>query len=184
MFAMQYGFDFPSNFEMNDILARSADIGEKFNALPGLYHKAFLVGGRSQGHANRYTPFYLWQDMEGMTAFLESESFAAVSGHFGRPSVKRWNGIAFFEGAAVGSSPSFAVQETVVLDHDVDLAQVLETERKASAALVSNGDLHTAFVGLDPERWELMRISLWLGRPERVDGRIFDVGYLSRPSQT
>jgi hypothetical protein len=40
--------------------------------------------------------------------------------------------------------------------------------------------LQTAFVGLDPEKWQLMRVSLWADRPVQAAGRVLDVAYLSR----
>ena len=180
MFAMQYGFDFPATFDMGTILARAADIGPRFNDLPGLYQKAFLVGQNTAGSASRYTPFYLWRDVDGMTAFLQSDAFRAVSAHYGRPAVQRWNQVGFVEGPAVDGHPRFAVQELVGLAPDVDLAQVRAQEAASLDGLAGEPGLQTAFVGLDPEKWQLVRVSLWTERPARATGRVFDVAFLSR----
>jgi len=183
MFAMQYGFDFPATFDMGTILARAADIGPRFNELPGLYHKAFLVGRHSPGTANRYTPFYLWRDVEGLMGFLQSDAFKALSAHYGRPAVQRWNQVAFVEGPAIGGEPRFAVQEFVGLAPDADLARVRDDEEDRLDRLAGAPGLQTAFVGLDPGQWQLVRLSLWTDRPADVAGRVFEVAHLSRPAR-
>jgi len=180
MFAMQYGFDFPANFDMGAILARAADIGPRFDELPGLYHKAFLVGRNSPGTANRYTPFYLWREVDGLMTFLQSESFRAMSAHYGRLAVQRWNEVAFIEGPAVEGNPGIAVQEVVSLAPDVDLQRLRDDELAALDGLSGEPGLQTAYVGLDPGTWQLMRVSLWTDRPVRTTGRVLDVAYLSR----
>jgi len=183
MFAMQYGFDFPATFDMGTIRARAADIGPRFNDLPGLYHKAFLVGHDAPGIANRYTPFYLWRDVDGLMGFLQSDAFKAVSAHFGRPAVQRWNQVAFVEGAALGGEPRFAVQEFVGLAPDADLARVRDDEAARLDRLAGAAGLQSAFVGLDPATWQLVRVSLWTDRPVEATGRVFDVAFLSRPAR-
>lgn len=180
MFAMQYGFDFPANFDMGTILARAATIGPRFDELPGLYHKAFLVGKNSPGAANRYTPFYLWREVDGLMAFLRSDAFRALSAHYGRPAVQRWNEVAFIEGPAVNGEPEVAVQEFVGLAPDVDLEKLCEQELATLGALAREPGLQTAYVGLDPEKWQLMRLSLWTDRAVQLAGRVLDVAYLSR----
>jgi hypothetical protein len=68
MYAMQYGFDFPHDFDMGSVRARVAEIGARFDELPGLRHKAFLVADRSGDAAGRYTPFCaLWQSRPPVT---------------------------------------------------------------------------------------------------------------------
>ncbi len=181
MFAMQYGFDFPSNFDMEIILKRAADLGPRFDELPGLYHKAFLVGKNSHGVAHRYTPLYLWRDVDGMMTFLQSDAFRAVAAHYGRPAVQRWNQVGFVEGPALDDSPHFAVQESISLAPDVDLAALRDTELARLGELAGRAGLQTAYIGLDTEKWQLMRVSLWLDRPTHAAGRVFEVAYLSRP---
>lgn len=183
MFAMQYGFDFPANFDMGTILARAATLGPGFNDLAGLYHKAFLVGTSSPGVANRYAPFYLWRDVDGLVTFLQSDAFRAVSAHYGRPAVHRWNQIGFVEGPAVDGDPGFALQELVSLAPDVDLGRLREEEAAKLEGLANAPGLQTAFVGLDPENWQLMRASFWIERPVHATGRVFQVAYLSRPQR-
>jgi len=184
MFAMQYGFDLPSNFDMNVILSRAAEIGPRFNDLPGLHHKVFLIGDQQRGLANRYAPFYLWRNIEGMTAFLQSDAFAAVCTHYGRPPVQRWNGVGFIEGPGVHEVPLFAIQNVSPLLPEASLSKVDHDQRSALSALADDPSLHCAYVGLDPENWQLMQISLWLNRPVHSDGRVFKVGYLSHQDRS
>jgi hypothetical protein len=184
MYAMQYGFDFPHDFDMGSVRARVAEIGARFDELPGLRHKAFLVADRSGDAASRYTPFYVWRTLDGMMAFLSSSSFEAVVAKYGRPAVQGWQTLADMEGEAVDESPRFAVQEVVAAPGDVTLARLGEIERERAVALAQDPALHSAFTGIDPAGWRLLRTTLWRGRPPAtVAGRVFDVEYLARSRQ-
>lgn len=184
MYAMQYGFDFPHDFDMGSVRARVAEIGARFDELPGLRHKAFLVADRSGDAAGRYTPFYVWRTLEGMMAFLSSTSFEALVATYGRPVVQGWQMLADVDGVAVDAAPRFAVQEAVAAPADVTLGRLGEIERERAGVLVQDPSLHSAFTGIDPAGWQLLRTTLWRSRPPvTVTGRVFDVEYLARSRQ-
>jgi hypothetical protein len=184
MYAMQYGFDFPHDFDMGSVRARVAEIGARFDELAGLHHKAFLVADRANGVAGRYAPFYLWRALDGMMAFLASTSFEAVVAKYGRPVVQGWHPLVEVEGEAVDEPPRFAVRQALPIAADVTLARLGEIEHERVDELAQEPALHSAFTGVDPEGWQLMRMTLWRSRPPAsVTGRVFDVEYLARSRQ-
>jgi hypothetical protein len=64
----------------------------------------------------------------------------------------------------------------------MSLARVREIERERVVALSANAELHSAFTGIDPDRWQSSRTTLWRSRPPAsVAGRVFDVEYLAHP---
>lgn len=182
MLAMQYGFVFDDAFDMNAIRARVAAIGDHFDGVPGLYCKAFLIAERARHGSNRYAPFYRWRDGAAMTDFLLSEAFRAVQLKFGRPTVRRWNEIAFIAGPAANETPRLATWEAVAIAPDADLAVAATAERAASRAMASAPGLHSQFIGLDPEAWQWLRFSLWCAPPPHsVGGERLEVLHLAAP---
>jgi len=86
MIANQYTIKLPADYDMEIIRRRVADTGHRFDDWPGLAFKAFLISERSAGAtANRYAPFYLWNNTDGLNEFLYGPGFAGLSGSFGRP---------------------------------------------------------------------------------------------------
>jgi hypothetical protein len=181
MYEMQYGFDFPDDFDMHSVRERVAEIGARFDELPGLHHKAFLVADRTDVAAGRYTPFYVWRDLEGMMRFLSSASFEAVAAKYGRPSVAGWHGLVQMDGPAVAEGPRFAVQQVVDIGPSITLAQLEPIERAQAGVLATVPDVHSVSIGVDPDRWQLLRTTLWRSKPPAsVAGRVFEVAYLAR----
>jgi hypothetical protein len=182
MLAMQYGFDLPESFDMNAIRLRVAEIGGRFDRLPGLFQKAFLISQRAHGGSNRYAPFYLWETVDGMTKFLLSDAFRALVEKYGRPVVRTWNPVAFSTGPAVHGTPRFALQQRIDIPPGSDLDPLAAVERARVEALAHDAGLHTAFVGLDAGSWQFMRTSFWHARPTTaVEGVELEVLHLSAP---
>ncbi|WP_050476861.1 DUF4865 family protein [Herbaspirillum rhizosphaerae] len=180
MFAMQYGFDVA---DAEPVRARVREIGSRFDQLPGLYTKAFLVADAIDGNPARYTPFYLWDELDGMSDFLLSDAFRAVVAKYGRPVVQRWNKVAFFKGPAIAQTPVFATQQFIDIPADVDLAELCALHAVDAEAMVNEHGLHSVFLGLDTNAWKLMKISLWQTRPALSQGsKIFEVAHLSAPA--
>jgi len=165
MLAMQYGFDFPDDFDLDSVRKRISEIGARFDGLPGLHLKAFLVAACSGAAPNRYAPFYLWNDPAGMTAFLMSDSFRAVAAKYGRPKVRSWSPIAHQHGPARAMTPTFATQQFIDLPPNTDLVALAATERD------------------DPHAWQLTRTALWSSAPQGIaDARTFELRYLATGS--
>jgi hypothetical protein len=182
MFAMQYGFDVP---DAEPVRARVSEIGSRFDQLPGLYAKAFLVADATGASPARYTPFYLWDELGGMSDFLLSDAFRAVVAKYGRPVVQRWNKVVFFKGTAIAQTPAFATQQFIDIPADVDLAQLCELHATDAEAMTCEHGLHSVFVGLDTNNWKLMKISLWQAPPapsHSPDSKTFEVAHLSAPA--
>ncbi len=183
MLAMQYGFDFPDDFDLDSVRKRISEIGARFDGLPGLHLKAFLVGACSGAAPNRYAPFYLWNDPAGMTAFLTSDSFSAVAAKYGRPKVRSWSPIAHQHGPARAMTPTFATQQFIDLRPNTDLVALAAAERDAASLVAGESGLHTVFVGLDPHAWQLTRTALWSSAPQGIaDARTFELRYLATGS--
>jgi len=181
MFAMQYGFDLPSTFDMQSLRERIALRGPLFDDLAGLHAKVFLVA-ETPGRAHRYTPFYLWQDLDAMTDFLLSDKFQGVQASFGRPVVSTWNQLAYVEGGSMGREPTVAIQQAVDLPRGIDLKAACGQAAGELAALRDAPGLHSAFLGLDAAAWRWMSISLWRAAPaDPVAGQAFEILHLSAP---
>lgn len=181
MLAMQYGFDFPDDFDLDTVRRRISEIGSRFDGLPGLHLKAFLVAAHAGAAPNRYAPFYLWNDSGGMTAFLMSESFRAVVAKYGRPKVRSWSPVVHQDGPARGSTPTFATQQFIDLPPNTDLVALAAAERDATGVVAGESGLHSVFVGLDPYSWQLNRTALWCRVPQgTTSARTFELRYLAK----
>ena len=183
MFAMQYGFDLPDDFDMGTIRVRVAERGRGFDHLSGLFQKAFLISevSKQPEQGNRYCPMYLWQDPTGMSDFLLSDKFRAVSQTFGRPVVTTWTPVSFSRGEAVDAVPVSATQQFIPIAHGADVAEACSRERRLLQADAVLPGLHSAFLGLDANAWQLMRFHLWTGAVRTKEGSRFEVLHLSAP---
>lgn len=179
MLAMQYGFDVD---QPDAVRQRVKEIGSRFDQLPGLYFKAFLVADADAGRPARYTPFYVWRDMEGMRQFLLSDAFRAVVAKYGRPSVGRWTELALQLGQSVAQPPRFALQSLVDIPREEDIPDWVGSRLEMVADIARSPGLHSVYVGLDETSWQLMSISLWSAAPPpHADGRLYEVAHLSAP---
>ncbi len=72
MHALQYELTLPADYDMRIVRDRVARRGPLLDAWPGLGVKAYLVRERGVhgSPVNQYAPFYLWNTVEGMNAFL------------------------------------------------------------------------------------------------------------------
>lgn len=182
MLAMQYGFDLPDDFDMEALRRRIPEIGSRFDTLPGLHLKAFLLADRTATAPNRYTPFYLWEDPAGAAGFVTSSDFAAVQVKYGRPVVHGWTPIAHLQGPAASQVPRFATQHFAELPATTDLVQRAAQERADADALARTPGVHSVFTGLDAQGWQVNRTVLWQGQPPKgAQGRVFELLYLSAP---
>lgn len=91
MIAMQYRFPLPADYDMAIIDRRIANKGHLTDGFPGLLFKAYLSACKTgPARDNAYAPFYVWNTVDGMHAFLNGPGFAGVSQAFGRPAVATW----------------------------------------------------------------------------------------------
>lgn len=182
MHAMQYQFSFPTGFDLQSVRDRVAEIGSRFDQLPGLHYKAFLLSEPAGDEPALYAPFYVWRRPEGMRAFLLSESFKAVCDKYGRPSVHQWVPLYQEDGDATGAPPLYATRELTRATEVTELAELALTESKRSLHLLAEPGAHSAFVGIDTVGWTLIRLTLWTSRPPPREGsHLFELAHLARP---
>lgn len=186
MIAMQYGFTLPADYDMAIIRQRIADKGHLLDDFPRLRFKAYLYAERGEGanpeNDNAYAPFYLWQDTEGMNAFLGSAGFAALARAFGWPSVRTWS-VWQAELAADLRAAARATREIVAIGDHAPLAELREAEALAAQADRVAGAL-AAVSAFDPTGWTLLRLRLWPdvhGAAARTGVRCYRVGHVSQP---
>jgi hypothetical protein len=186
MIAMQYGFTLPADYDMAIIRQRIAGKGHLLDDFPRLRFKAYLYAERGAGAGpdddNAYAPFYLWQDNEGMNAFLGSAGFAALARAFGWPSVRTWS-VWQAELAADLRVATRATREIVAIDDHAPLTELREAETLGAQADRAAGAL-AAVSAFDPTGWTLLRFRLWPEAPgsiARTGMRSYRVGHVSQP---
>jgi len=192
MYAMQYAFTLPADYDMAVIRRRIADKGRALDGFPGLAFKAYLFSDRADSRhrttANRYAPFYLWADVAGASRFIESAGFAALADSFGRPAIRNWLA---WEPALAGAlaQARWATLETRPVDLGEDLSALAANEASWRAAIQLPSHRHAPSAGLplarlgglDAANWSLLRLSLWQALPAtgQYAGELFEIGYLA-----
>ncbi|MHC3468011.1 DUF4865 family protein [Streptomyces sp. 7R007] len=185
MHAMQYELTLPADYDMGIIRARVARVGHLLDDWDGLGFKTYLLRERGVhgSPVNQYAPFYLWNTLEGMNAFLWGGAFQRLSDDFGRPSVRQWSGVAYEEGAAAGSAARCAVRERQPVPDGVELAEVMADVARETARLAALDGAVLAAAAVDTARWELVRFSLWEHETPKADGEVFRVLHMSAPER-
>ncbi|MFE7167959.1 DUF4865 family protein [Streptomyces sp. NPDC057616] len=185
MHAMQYELTLPADYDMGIVRGRVARIGHLLDDWDGLGFKTYLLRERGVNGSpvNQYAPFYLWNTMAGMNAFLWGGAFQGLSNDFGRPSVRQWSGLAYEEGGAAGSAARYAVRRRQPVPDGAELAE-LTTEAVAEVARLAGEDgAILAAAAVDTSRWELVHFSLWEHDTPKADGDVFEVLHLSAPGR-
>lgn len=186
MLTMQYRITLPADYDMAIIRQRIAGRGHLTDDFPQLVFKAYLYADRNEPYAtgkeNRYAPFYLWHDTEGMNTFLGGAGFAGVIDSFGRPFMRTWS-VWQADTAPDLSAATYATCETMALGEHLALGSVRETEQAHVRADVEHGAL-AAVSAFDPTGWTIMRFRLWRdavhASSDTMD--VYRVGHVSQPS--
>ncbi|SDW65068.1 protein of unknown function [Amycolatopsis xylanica] len=183
MYAMQYQITLPADYDMDIIRHRVASRGHLLDDFPGLGLKAYGVRERGVDGSpvNQYAPFYLWNTLAGMNAFLWGAGFQGIINDFGRPSVRHWTGVAFEHGAAHGSLPQTATLRTETLPAWSDPAPALAAAHDELRDRAALSTVHSAALAIDPRHWELVHFTLWTGDAPPGSGERWQVLHLSTP---
>ncbi|MFB6847042.1 DUF4865 family protein [Streptomyces sp. NPDC056373] len=183
MHAMQYELTLPADYDMGIVRDRVARRGHLLDDWAGLGLKAYLIRecGRRGSPVNQYAPFYLWNTVDGMNAFLWGGGFQGVSDDFGRPPARQWTGLAYEEGN--GSHARFAVRHRQPVPNGVPLGETVEDAVGEARRLAAEDGALCAAAAVDTSRWELVRFSLWEQEPPKPDGDVFEVLHLSAPGR-
>ncbi|GAB2771414.1 DUF4865 family protein [Streptomyces daliensis] len=186
MHAMQYEITLPADYDMGFIRRRVAAKGHLLDGHQGLGLKAYAIRERAAEDApgprqpvNQYAPFYLWEDPSALTDFLRGPGFQGLSADFGRPTVRNWHGLGHADGPARGAVPRAAERRTWVLPPGEDVGAHAGAALDGLRELARQPGVHTAALGLDPHRWELVRFVLRDGTtaPGEGDGNGEDAYY-------
>lgn len=177
MIAMHYRFPLPADYDMAIIDRRIADKGHLTDGFPGLLFKAYLSARkRGPGQDNAYAPFYVWNTVDGMHAFLNGPGFAGVAQAFGRPAVATWLVWQAHLGAGFERA-RFASVERRTIPPGTDL-DALRREETADA-----GRALAVVVGYAPGDWTLVRFRLWDSEPVAdAATQVYAVGHVSTAS--
>ncbi len=161
MFAMQYAVRLPDDYDVERLNARIAERRLYFDNLDGLTHKSFLYNRLQR----LYAPFYLWHDSVAARRFLFGDLFAGVVRTFGRPRVRRWTILNSGRGDR-SHPPAFAAYEIDKAGSALSLADLGRRESEGHREMMGKPGLYAHVVGLDPDRWEIARFSLWHERAQ------------------
>jgi hypothetical protein len=183
MHAMQYEITLPGDYDMAIIRRRVAERGAATDAYAGLGLKAYAIRERGVDGSpvNQYAPFYLWATPEGMNSFLWGPPFAGLSADFGRPQVNNWTGLAFHPGPARESDATMATRSAQPIPVDADPRGAIDAALAQAEVDAVTPDVHSTAVVIDPSRWELVRFTLWDGRPPPGSGIAYEVLHVSCP---
>jgi hypothetical protein len=188
MIAMQYSFVLPADYDMAIIDRRIREKGPMLDGFPRLRFKAYL-SSRKQDNGftsaeNLYAPFYLWDEPQGISDFLTSPGFAAVTRDFGWPTVRTWIVWHAQLGRELGEA-RFASREIVPIAPYSDLASRRD-KAVAYAETAGHEGALAAVVGFDPTAWTMVQFRLWRALPEGQEHRTqavqtYRVGHVSLP---
>ena len=183
MLAMQYSIQLPVNYDVTHVRERVNHRSKLFDDHDGLVHKSFLYNEKEK----LYAPFYVWKDVVEARDFLLDDLFKGVVNSFSRCRVRSW----FVVHTAYGDRairPTYALREVDSIDPDQTLDHYVTQERKAQDEHLGNPNLYMQIIGLDADRWEILRFSLWKDKataPKSFsDSHIdYEVLHVSEPSK-
>ena len=158
MLAMQYSIRLASDFDEARLRQRVASRGHLFDNMAGLGHKAFLFNAEN----HLYAPFYIWNDHFKAREFLLGDVFADVIRAFGRPRVRMWGVLDFDMVGDPAKMPLVAVRCVEPLAPDANLQHLERAELDHHRAMLAKSGIWAHSAGLDCDRWELVRYSLWV----------------------
>ncbi|MFF7163716.1 DUF4865 family protein [Streptomyces sp. NPDC008086] len=185
MHAMQYELTLPADYDMRIIRRRVASRGHLLDDWPGLGLKAYLTRERGVhgSPVNQYAPFYLWNTVAGMNAFLWGGPFQGIVDDFGRPSVRQWSGLAYEEGGAAGSPGRVAVLRRQQVPDGGQLSDVMAEAARETERIAREGGSVLSAAAVDASRWELIHFSLWENDTPKADGDRYEVLHVSAPGR-
>lgn len=182
MLAMQYTIQLAMGYDMNLIRKRVEERSGLFETLPGLVHKSYLMNGDDL----IYAPFYVWDNLVEARRFMLNDLFGGVIRDFSRPRIRTWTIVDRIYGNRE-IVPTYAIRETDIIAPEENLNDMVTRELEEQAKLLAGNDsLHMHLIALDPDRWELMRYSLWADKKSAETGaadviQTYDVTLVSEP---
>ncbi len=165
MIVKQYAVTLPADYDMQIIRRRVATKGPAFDDFPGLGVKVFMI--REKGcfgaESNQYAPVYLWPTVEPMWKFIAGDGFKGILESFGWTAIQYWLGLSFAHSPDIDWKALRSVsREEAVIEPGSDLIalRACEIDHARSAVESASGPVARA-VGVNPDRWSLVRFDYW-----------------------
>lgn len=172
MIAMQYKIILPDTYDMNTIRKRVENNGCKTDGFQGLKCKAYLLHEKDDaiGSHNEYSPLYLWNNSDGMNAFIFGGFYDNILQSFGWQTIHI--GIVLF------------------CDFDVDFTKamyVLKIEKnilptkqmKPLHFLHSSNTCLGSVLLYNPETWKYVEYHFYEKAPAASLGKIYQILHIS-----
>lgn len=163
MLAMQYSVRLPKEFDADKVSERVSLRGPMFEGYPGLSHKFYLYD--REEHV--YAPFYIWENGQAAQNFLMNNLFGDVVQDFGRPRVRSWQILEFGYGPSQ-DDPEYMVSAVDKVCEKRALKALQAREAEVHQVALETPGLFAHIVLLDPDRWEISRVSLWSKKQDAV----------------
>ncbi len=189
MLGLQYGFALPDEYDMTAVRRRVAEAAPRFDRLPGLAHKAFLCNDRSRPldgvpATNQFAAFAVWDDAAAAGSFLTSELFRWLVDGFGRPHVRLIVALCL-DVCDTTRPPAAAVHQVVAAGAGGAPDGLADAETAQHRRSLGQPGLYARVVALDPERWDIVRFSLWhaaaVPAAELKSGHGYELLHLATP---
>jgi hypothetical protein len=156
MIAMQYTIRLAGDYNIDLVRERVALRKPLFDGLEGLLHKSYLFNAAE----GIYAPFHVWRCDDAARDFLTGDLFRDLVETYGRPRVRCW-GVLAYGGNPEAGNPHKAMKEIDTIAAEIDLPDLTRTEGERHRRALEMPGLCFHLIGLDPDRWELMRYSAW-----------------------
>jgi hypothetical protein len=165
MIVKQYTVTLPADYDMQIIRKRIALKGPAFDDFPGLGVKVFMIRQKDRfgAESNQYAPVYLWPSVKPMWAFIAGEGFRGIVDSFGWTPIRYWLGLAYACAADIDWRALRSVtREEAMIQPGADLPALRARENHAARDAVAAGSgLVARAVGVDTDRWALVRYDYW-----------------------
>jgi uncharacterized protein DUF4865 len=182
MIIAHYAHRLPADYDINSIRERARGRAQIWDAVPGLYFKAFLLRerGRFGASQNEYSSLYLWRKDEGFHDFLVDGRTKFVTESFGRPQIETRFTLDAVRGE--GRDARFLIKQEQDIAPDADLTSSFAEEVARNRAASKQAGVVVAATGVDAERWKFTRVLLSEREPTGPDqGTVYQVLYLAQP---
>ncbi len=156
MLAMQLNLRLGACGDETNAYARVVDCARRVNPRRDLVHAACLVDDDEHVCA----PLYIWRTGGAMRCFLLGGPFSEVVDEFGRPRVRTWSVLEFDPGDT-SVAPRYAVSEIDAVDPERSLWSTAQREKERHRDILCRPGIFAHTTALDPDRWEIVRFSLW-----------------------
>ncbi|SLN44973.1 DUF4865 family protein [Oceanibacterium hippocampi] len=163
MLAMQYSLRLPRDHDIDWVNQRVERRTRLFQGFEGLLHKSYLYSPEE----SVYAPLYIWSNTEAARRFLFNGLFDSAVESFGRPRVRTWSVLNFGYGNR-DNTVGYAFCAFDKVTSDDQLAEVEGRELARHSDRLQRPGLYAHWVGIDTDRWEVARFSLWRDKESAV----------------